>query len=197
MAAGPARAGEIGIAVTDESGAPVKDAVVSLMSADPALNKAPDAANTAVMTQRGKEFRPHVLPVRTGTTVRFPNQDDFRHQIYSFSKPKTFEISLYSGEEGKRETFDKPGVVALGCNIHDNMLGYIYVLGTDHYAATGSDGTARVGGLGPGKYNLALWHLRQRGAEISQEVTVADGPAVTLQLTLSLKPAVAPPGATP
>ena len=193
LVAGPVLAGDVSVAVTDDSGVPVKDAVVSLTSPDQALNKASEANPAGVMTQRNKEFTPHVLPIRAGTTVRFPNHDDFRHQIYSFSKTKPFEISLYSGDEDKRETFDKPGIVALGCNIHDNMLGYIYVLATDHYAATGSDGTARVAGLKPGKYSLALWHPRQRGGELTQDVTVADG-GVQLQLKVSLKALPAPVG---
>lgn len=185
--AATARAEDAIVSITDDAGAPVLNAVVSLTSPDAASNSG-NAKAAAVMTQQNKEFSPHVLPVRAGTTVRFPNKDDFRHQIYSFSKAKTFEISLYSGEEDKRETFDKTGVVALGCNIHDNMLGYIYVLATDHYAATGSDGVARVFGLKPGSYTLAVWHPRQRGGEISQPAVVAAGTGVELALKLSLKP---------
>lgn len=194
LAAATARAEDATVLVTDDTGAPVRDAVVSLTSPDAASNSGGAGKSAAVMTQQNKEFLPHVLPVRVGTTVRFPNKDDFRHQIYSFSKPKPFEISLYSGEEDKRETFDKTGVVALGCNIHDNMLAYIYVLATDHYAATGRDGVARVVGLKPGKYTLAVWHPRQRGGELSQETVVGAGTGVELTLEVSLKPA---PGAAP
>src|SRR5690348_12160034 len=110
----PARAEDATVTVTDDTGAPVREAIVSLTSPDPALNGNAAASGVAVMAQRNKEFIPHVLAIRAGSTVRFPNQDDFRHQIYSFSKAKTFEISLYSGDEDKRETFNNPGVVALG-----------------------------------------------------------------------------------
>ncbi len=192
LVAATAQAENATVLVTDDTGAPVRDAVVSLTSLDAALNGDGAGKSAAVMTQQNKEFSPHVLPVRAGTTVRFPNKDDFRHQIYSFSKAKPFEISLYSGDEDKRETFDRTGVVALGCNIHDNMVGYIYVLATDHYAATGRDGVARVGGLKPGKYTLAVWHPRQRGGELSQEAVVVAGSATELAVRVSLKPSPSP-----
>lgn len=187
--AATAHAEDAAVSVTDDTGAPVKDAIVSLTSPDPALNGGGAAKAAAVMSQQNKQFSPHVLAVRAGATVRFPNKDDFRHQIYSFSKPKPFEISLYSGEEQKSETFDKPGIVALGCNIHDNMLGYIYVLGTDHFAPTDADGTARIAGLKPGKYTIAVWHPRQRGGEATQETVIAAGAAADARFKLSLKPA--------
>jgi plastocyanin len=191
--AAPVLAEDVIVVVTDDADAPVKDAIVSLMSPGPAMNAGAGTKDAAVMTQQNKEFAPHVLAVRIGTTVRFPNKDDFRHQIYSFSRPKTFEISLYSGDEDKRETFDKPGVVALGCNIHDNMLGYIYVLATDHYAATGRDGVALVSGVKPGRYALSVWHPRQRGADFSQDVTIVPGVSMDMEVRLSLKPPL--PGA--
>jgi plastocyanin len=191
----PAGAEEATISVLDDAGAPVADAVVSLTSPNPALNKNPSTGQRAVMAQRNKQFAPHVLPVRAGTTVRFPNHDEFRHQIYSFSKPKVFEISLYGGDEEKRETFDKTGVVALGCNIHDTMLGYIYVLDTDQFAVTGNDGMARIDDLKPGKYTIAVWHPRRRGEGVNQDTTITAGTPVTAQFRVSLKPPVVPGGA--
>ncbi len=196
--AAPAEAEEAVVSVLDDTGAPVADAVVSLTSPDPALNADPTAGHLSVMAQRNKQFSPHVLAVRTGTTVRFPNQDEFRHQIYSFSKPKPFEISLYGGDEEKRETFDKTGVVALGCNIHDTMLGYIYVLDTDHFAVTGDNGIVRIGGVKPGKYSVAVWHPRQRGGEaLSQDTVIAAGAPASAQFRMSLKPSAPVAGAAP
>ena len=185
--AGPTRAEDVMVSVADDAGAPIQNAIVSLTSPDPALNRG-SQHEAAVMTQQNKQFTPHVLPVRQGATVRFPNKDDFRHQVYSFSKAKTFEISLYSGDEDKRETFDKTGVVALGCNIHDGMLGYVYVVATDHYAVTGADGIARMEGLKPGAYALSVWHPRQRGPELSEAVTVAIGADLSRQVRVALKP---------
>lgn len=91
-----------------------------------------------------------MLPVYVGTRVTFPNRDNIRHHVYSFSSAKKFELPLYIGTPAAPVVFDKPGVVALGCNIHDWMLAYIYVLTTPHFAKTAADGKARLGWSGYG-----------------------------------------------
>ena len=83
-----------------------------------------------VMAQENISFSPHVLIVPVGATVAFPNHDRVRHHVYSVSKPKKFDIKLYGRDETRTEAFDKPGVVALGCNIHDQMSGFIIVVDT-------------------------------------------------------------------
>lgn len=130
----------------------------------------------AVMIQEGKQFLPFVLAVQTGTTVDFPNHDSFRHQVYSFSTAKTFELKLYgSGEVGSVQ-FDKPGAVPVGCNIHDNMLAYVFVAPGPHFATTGAEGVAQIRGLPAGTYTVSAWHPDQRGAGPTQQVNVsADG----------------------
>lgn len=122
-AAGPASAATLEVAAYQADGRPVADAVVTLRG--PA--DAPQGVLKADMDQRGQRFAPHVLAVHTGTQVRFPNSDNIRHQVYSFSAAKRFELRLYEGTPTDPLLFDKPGVVVLGCNIHDWMLGYIYV----------------------------------------------------------------------
>ena len=184
---GPATASKVTVAVFDDTDAPVRDAVVSFTSPDPALNVAAERGQ-AVMVQHNKEFTPHILPVGTGATVRFPNRDEFRHSVYSFSKPKIYQFNLYGGDEEKKETFDKPGVVALGCNIHDNMLAFVYVLDTDNFAQTGEDGAASFAALRPGRYKVAVWHPRQRAEVPVQDVALDAGQALTLSFRLPLKP---------
>jgi plastocyanin len=190
---GPAASNEVTVAVVDDTGAPVRDAVVSFTSPDPALNVAADRGQ-AVMVQQNKEFAPHILPVRTGAIVRFPNRDEFRHSVYSFSKPKIFQFNLYGGDEEKKEIFDKPGVVALGCNIHDNMLAYIFVLDTDNFAQTGEDGAASFGALQPGRYKVAVWHPRQRAEVPVRDIALVAGQALTASFRLPLKPPSPPRG---
>ena len=85
----------------------------------------------AVMDQVDKQFLPHILLVNKGQTVIFPNSDQVRHHVYSFSKPNDFEIRLYSDNQAEPVTFKQPGVVVLGCNIHDKMLGYLYIQGNE------------------------------------------------------------------
>lgn len=112
----------------------------------------------AVMDQKNRIFVPHVLPVQTGTAVEFPNSDDIRHQVYSFSPAKTFQLPLYTGTPANPIVFDKPGVATLGCSIHDRMSAYIVVVDTPHFGATGRDGRVTLSNLGAGRYVVHVWH---------------------------------------
>ncbi len=110
--------------VVDKNLQPVKNAVVSIPSgADASAEPLP----IAVMDQVNRQFSPQVLVIKKGQQVSFPNSDEIRHHVYSFSAIKPFEIRLYKGVGGDPIQFDKSGIGVLGCNIHDNMVGYIYV----------------------------------------------------------------------
>jgi plastocyanin len=182
-----ARPGPVEAMVTDDKGKPIEDAVVSLMS----LGTPPAAplATAAIMDQHDKEFVPYVLPVYLGTRVTFPNRDNIRHHVYSFSSAKKFELPLYIGTPAAPVVFDKPGVIALGCNIHDWMLAYIYVLTTPHFAKTAADGKARLDGLAPGTYEARVWHPRLRGdtEKTGKPLTVAAGEPAPVAFVVSLK----------
>lgn len=157
----PSAAGLVAL-VTDTNGQPVADAVVY---ATPRGGRAPArgaSAERMVMDQRNREFMPYVLAVQTGTPVYFPNSDNIRHHVYSFSPAKTFELPLYQGTPSAPVVFDKPGAVALGCNIHDWMVGYIYVVDTPWFATTGDNGNAGLT-LPAGEYELRAWHPRLKG----------------------------------
>jgi plastocyanin len=154
----PAAAGEIRAAVTEPSGRPVADAVVFVYEVPGATFAASTAP--AVMDQIDREFVPHVLPVLVGTKVRFPNKDNVHHQIYSFSKAKTFELPLYKDAEPPPTLMDKAGVVSLGCNIHDWMRGYVLVLDNPYFAKTDADGSATLTGVPEGEYGIAVWSER-------------------------------------
>jgi hypothetical protein len=96
------------------------------------------------MDQRDQQFAPHVLAVQRGTAVSFPNSDQIRHHVYSFSEPKRFELRLYSGVPADPVVFDRAGTVVLGCNIHDDMIGFVRVVDTPWFATSGEDGVARI-----------------------------------------------------
>jgi len=181
------RAGPVEASVTDDKGKPIEDAVVSLIS--PGAPAAAPAPATEVMDQHDREFVPYVLPVYVGARVNFPNRDNIRHHVYSFSAPKKFELPLYIGTPAAPLVFDKPGVVALGCNIHDWMLAYIYVLTTPHFAKTAADGKARVDGLAPGAYEARVWHPRLRGdtEKTGKPLTLAAGEPAQVAFVVSLK----------
>jgi plastocyanin len=140
--------------------------------------------------QVDKQFVPYVKPVFVGSTVRFPNSDHIRHQVYSFSPAKKFELPLYGGSNAPPVVFDKPGVVVLGCNIHDWMVGYIYVSETPFFAKTAAAGTATIGELPPGEYTVRVWHpsMEQSEATTARRVTLnADAPS-SVEWDLNLKP---------
>ncbi|MCF5706320.1 methylamine utilization protein [Pseudomonas syringae] len=170
----------------DKQGRPLADAVVTLKgppNATPALK--------AAMDQRDQEFAPHVLAVHTNTQVKFPNSDNIRHQVYSFSPAKRFELRLYEGTPSEPLLFDKPGVVVLGCNIHDWMVGYIYVTDEPWFGVTDSNGQLKLDQMPAGHYQATLWHPQ---IEDMQPVSGGefDIPAagLTQRFTLPVVPAV-------
>ncbi len=181
------RPGAVEAMVTDDKGRPIEGAVVSVMTFGAPATAPPPA--TAVMDQHDREFVPHVLPVYLGTRVNFPNRDNIWHHVYSFSSAKKFELPLYIGTPAAPVVFDKPGVVALGCNIHDWMLAYLYVLTTPHFAKTAADGKARLDGLPPGTYEARVWHPRLRGdtEKTGKPLTLAAGEPAQVAFVVSLK----------
>ena len=152
-----AGAATLTVDVRNARGAAVPEAVVYAMR-DGRDSSGPPAKRTAVMDQKNRMFVPHVLAVQTGTAVEFPNSDDVRHQVYSFSPAKKFQLPLYTGTPASPVVFDKPGVVSLGCNIHDRMNAYIVVVDTPYFATTGRDGRVTLPSLGSGRYVVQVWH---------------------------------------
>jgi len=182
-----APAGTLDAVVKDAEGRPVPDAVVYATEASRTAATKPAGA---VIDQQDKEFVPRVKPIQVGTDVLFPNKDNIRHHVYSFSPAKKFELPLYKGVPAAPVRFDRPGVVVLGCNIHDWMLGYVYVLETPYFATTGSDGTAELNDLPAGAYEVRVWQprMRETGEPPSQRVTVTGSKAGRVEFLIALKP---------
>jgi plastocyanin len=176
--AAPLAAATIEARVTDPRGHAVRDAVVYAVAEGG--RTFPLAKKTAVMDQKNRMFIPHVLPVQLGTAVRFPNSDDIRHQVYSFSPAKTFQLPLYAGTPAKPLVFDKAGVVTLGCNIHDQMSAFIIVVDTPYFDKTAADGRASLGGMEPGRYTLHVWYPDMRAEPQPQNVTLKSDERMTV-----------------
>jgi len=175
IGAAQAQTAEISATVTDEQGVPIADAVVIALAAEGAARppaKAGERPRGGVVDQVGKEFTPKVTAVLAGTAVTFPNHDDVRHQVYSFAPAKRCELPLYAGVPAEPVVFDKPGVVVLGCNIHDWMIGYIYVSESPYFAKTGKDGKAMIAELAPRTYAVRVWHPRLEVAEETMQKSV-------------------------
>ena len=176
----PARAADVGsisgrVATPDGKG--IADAVVFVQSLVATNSVAPKTEASAIMDQVDKTFVPGLLPIVVGTRVHFPNHDQIRHHVYSFSPAKTFELPLYKGEDAPPVLFDKVGVVKIGCNIHDWMFGIILVLPTSHFTATREDGQFALTDLQSGTYTLAVWHALSKLKPEETERTVQVGPA--------------------
>ncbi|WP_171013507.1 methylamine utilization protein [Chitinivorax sp. B] len=188
------QASTLSITVNDQSGKPLEHAVVTLSQPNqsPALKP-----GKATIDQIDKEFVPFVSVISTGTSVSFPNKDNTRHHVYSFSGTKKFELKLYSGTPSQPVIFDKPGIVVLGCNIHDWMLAYVYVTDDPYFTSTGNNGLAKFDTLPSGDWQVRIWHPRQTGAEFTAIVKQTDThQVITLKIdtTTTKQPAKRPPG---
>lgn len=137
----------------------------------------------AEIGQRDRQFTPQLLIVQTGTAVNFPNFDTVRHHVYSISPIKVMDIKLYSGTPAEPVVFDKPGVAALGCNIHDRMSAHVVVVDTATFARTDDKGQATFD-LPPGEHVVKAWHDAQKSPTLqSLKLTVpATGGAIPLSL---------------
>jgi plastocyanin len=166
-----ASAADLSVEISDPRGKPLTDAVVY---ADPVGRPVTAAAHVprAVIDQVNRRFLPTVTILRTGTEVSFPNSDNIRHSIYSFSPAKVFTTKLYSARQAPPVVFDKPGVVVLGCNIHDKMVAWVVVVDTPFFAKSGADGVGVIQDLEPGDYRLSVWYPGPLFAPVVSDIHV-------------------------
>ena len=171
----------------DGVGQAVKDAVITVFPMQGELPAQITPQKPKTLDQVNREFVSHVLAIRTGEAVIFPNNDKTQHHVYSFSPANRFEIKLYSGVPSKPITFNSPGIIALGCNIHDWMVGYIVVTDTPYFATTDTSGKWSIE-LPMGDYKFTLWHenLDEPDATMSKIVKVVDGNNI-INDTINLK----------
>ena len=169
--------------------AAVTDAVVYLESASG--QALPKIARPAQIAQKGRAFIPTVTVIQSGASISFPNNDTVRHQVYSFSPAKVFELKLYSGAGGaggEPLLFDKPGTVVIGCNIHDKMSAYIQIVDTPYFAKTDDSGKAVIDNLPSGKYNLKVWYRTMpSGTPIPEQAISFAGTDATTSFSLNKK----------
>jgi plastocyanin len=157
----------VSVKVTDSTGKAVPDAVVYAEAAGgQTLSK---LLKPAEIEQKNQTFLPLVTVVQTGASISFPNHDRVRHQVYSFSPAKVFELKLYSGVTAAPVLFDKTGTVVVGCNIHDHMVAYVQVVNTPYFAKTDAAGGARLENLPDGKYVLKTWYYTMPANAAAQE----------------------------
>ena len=181
-AAASVHAADLSVTIRDSSGHPVVDAVV--------IAEVPGSAGGSpgefVINQRDVAFAPFVTVVPVGSTVVFTNLDPFRHHVYSFSPARRFEIKLFGEGERRSVRFDQVGLVAVGCNIHDQMQAFIQVVDTRFARKSDAAGRVTLRGLPGGAHRLRVWHpnLRAPGNELIVE---AAADTTSLPVTLRLR----------
>ena len=154
----PAAAAEpLSVRVVDAKGKPVRDAVVTLRPVG-ARAAPPSLSGRYSVSQKDMQFHPFVLVVPVGANVSFPNHDASKHHVYSFSPAKRFELKLFARDQSRSVRFDKPGVVALGCNIHDAMSAFIVVTDSAWTARTDAQGVVQFNNPPNAAARLSVWH---------------------------------------
>ena len=190
-AATPLAAAPVNVRVTDAAGHPVRDAVVTLYPAGGAARPARPGGHY-VVAQQNLQFRPFLTVVPVGADVSFPNLDPTKHHVYSFSAAKKFELKLFAKDQSRTVHFDKPGIVALGCNIHDQMSAFIVVTDSAWTARTNAQGMAVFADAPNAPTRVAVWHpyLRAPGGQVEQAMAAAQR-NVSFQIRLRPPPAMA------
>ena len=138
----------------------------------------------AITTQKNAVFEPHVLPIAVGTTVKWPNEDDIYHNVFSMSDPKVFNLGLYHQERVPILTFDKPGRVDVFCAIHSQMHCIILVVPNPFFAKADANQTFVIKDVPAGTYQLRAWH--ERLPSLAKEVVVPAEGEVRVDFTLGL-----------
>ena len=185
----PVLAAPLSVIVLKRDGTPLPGAVVSAEAESPVLPLAP--AVKGIMDQVNLAFMPDVLVIPLHSTVQFPNSDAVGHQVYSFSSARSFQLPLYRGKPYPPVSFDQPGVVTLGCNIHDNMLSYIVVTAAQFFGRTDQKGEWLAPEVPPARYRLRVWHPLLNEPHDFERVVEAgsERAAIEIRLTKALKPA--------
>jgi plastocyanin len=181
-------AAEFSIIVKSPSGQAVKDAVITLTAKN---TKQLKKSVTYVVDQINKTYVPHVKIIPAGSNISFPNKDDIRHHVYSFSEAKKFELPLYEGTPTKPIAFNKAGVVVLGCNIHDWMRAYIFISDTPYHGLTKQSGQVTIKNIPKGIYTLQIWHPRitRKSQNKPIKINLTKNKITSYKTTISLKPA--------
>jgi plastocyanin len=188
----PLVAAPLTVRVVDASGRPVHDAVVILRPAGAAA-RTPRPSGRYEVSQKNLQFHPFLTVIPVGADVSFPNLDPTKHHVYSFSPAKRFELKLFARDQSRTVHFDKAGVVALGCNIHDQMSAFIVVTDSAWTARTNAQGVVTFADAPNAPAKLSVWHpyMRLPGGALEQAI----GPQQhSVTFSVKLRP---PPPAMP
>lgn len=162
------------ITITERPGEETTDianTVIYLVPQDPASARTSPQRVDIAMKERS--FMPRVRIVTPGSRVDFPNQDPFRHNIFSTTPGAVFDLGLYPAGQSKDAHFRRAGAFPVYCNIHPRMTAFVVVVPSPWFAMAQENGSFRIANVPAGSYTLHVWH--ERAAEFEREVTVAAG----------------------
>ena len=177
--------GTVNVLHPSRSEAGSADVVVWLSSVNGKDTVAPGPI--AQLLQKDKRFTPHMLAVPVGTSIEFPNQDPFFHDVFSIYHGKPFDLGLYESGAVRKVRFSQPGISYIFCNIHPDMSAVVIALSTAHFTVTARDGSFRIPNVSPGRYRLRIWYEMASDAELSslsREIEVTSGESAIDTLTI-------------
>jgi len=163
----------------------IKNVVVYLESTSPEALDVAGGVGTYVMSQSESTFVPHVLPVLQGSTVEFPNSDPVFHNVFSLSKPATFDLGRYRKGESKAVRFDNPGIVKVFCHLHSDMSAVVLVRDNPFFVIPQEGGDFRIEGIPAGEYRAYAWH--ERAELISETVRIQPGRTTVVEFSIPIE----------
>jgi plastocyanin len=158
------------ISITEKAGEKTSDFANTVIYLEPKGAAAKVAAAKTQMAINGRNFAPRVRVVTTGSTVDFPNQDPFTHNVFSTTAGALFDLGSYGSGKSKSNEFKKAGAFPVYCNVHAKMTAYVVVVNTPWYTQAGNDGRWEIPKVPAGKYTLTVWH--ERSAPTTSEIEV-------------------------
>ena len=170
------------ISITEKSGEKTSDFANTIIYLEPKTSAAKTSPGKAQMAINGRNFAPRVRVVTTGSTIDFPNQDPFTHNVFSTTPGSSFDLGSYGSGKGKSNEFKKPGAIPIYCNVHAKMTAYVVVVGTPWYTQAGNDGRWEIPKVPAGKYTMTAWH--ERSAPSVSEVDVPAAGLASLETKL-------------
>jgi plastocyanin len=174
------------VSIDEKPGEKTSDYANAVIYLEPKGAVAKPAAGKAQMAINGRNFAPRVRVVAAGTTVEFPNQDPFTHNVFSSVKESTFDLGSYGSGKSKSQEFKKTGAIPVYCNVHAKMTAYVVVVSTPYFTQAGNDGRWEIAKVPAGKYTMTVWHERVNAPSTS-EIEVSAAGIASLDTKLDAK----------
>jgi plastocyanin len=146
------------------------------------------AAIKAAVAQKDEQFVPHVVAVTTGSSVSFPNDDPFFHNVFSLSRGANFDLGRFPPGASRAKVFTHAGIVKVFCHIHSQMSAVVRVFDHRWFVIPDDHGAFTIDGVPQGEHTLVAWH--ERIGEQRDRVTIRPGRPTEVSFTLPvLEPA--------